>query len=217
MDGKEIKDLVIPDGVTSIGNYAFFNCSSLTSVTIPNSVTTIGRSAFYQCSNLTSVTCEATDVPSTGNEVFWGVPQSSATLYVPSAALEDYKTTEPWNGFGSINALPEIPQCATPTIEYVGGKLSFSCETEGVEYVYSTSSGSTIAKSGSNVSLPTTITISVYAKKEGYENSDVATKEIEVSRYGGIRGDVNNDGTVNMPDAMFIVNKILNGKFPDEE
>lgn len=32
-----------------------------------------------------------------------------------------------------------------------------------------------------------------------------------------IRGDVNNDGVVNMPDAMFIVNKILNGKFPDEK
>ena len=31
-----------------------------------------------------------------------------------------------------------------------------------------------------------------------------------------IRGDINNDGTVNMPDAMFIVNKVLKGKFPDE-
>ena len=32
-----------------------------------------------------------------------------------------------------------------------------------------------------------------------------------------MRGDVNKDGTVNMPDAMYIVNKILNGKFPDEK
>ena len=46
MDGKDITDLVIPNSVTSIGNYAFIDCSGLTSVTIPNSVTTIGKDAF---------------------------------------------------------------------------------------------------------------------------------------------------------------------------
>ena len=46
-ENTEITDLVIPNGVTSIGNYAFYNCSSLTSVTIPNSVTSIGSKAFY--------------------------------------------------------------------------------------------------------------------------------------------------------------------------
>ena len=46
MDGKEIIDLVIPNSVTSIGNYAFWVCSGLTSVTIGNSVTSIGDNAF---------------------------------------------------------------------------------------------------------------------------------------------------------------------------
>ena len=46
---------VIPNSVITIANYAFRNCSSLTSVTIPNSVTTIGDCAFENCSGLTSV------------------------------------------------------------------------------------------------------------------------------------------------------------------
>ena len=51
-----ITDLVIPDSVTSIGNYAFYNCDSITSVTIPDSVITIGNHAFEYCSKLSNVT-----------------------------------------------------------------------------------------------------------------------------------------------------------------
>ena len=52
----EVKDLVIPNSVTSIGNYAFSGCSGLTKITIPNSVTSIGEYAFSGCSGLTSIT-----------------------------------------------------------------------------------------------------------------------------------------------------------------
>ena len=51
----DIKRIIIGDGVTTIGEYAFKYCRSLTSVTIPNSVTTIGQGAFHSCSALTSV------------------------------------------------------------------------------------------------------------------------------------------------------------------
>ena len=56
VDGKEITELVIPDSITSIGDYAFDGCSNLTSITIPDSVTSIGDEAFSWCSSLTSVT-----------------------------------------------------------------------------------------------------------------------------------------------------------------
>ena len=57
LNGVEIKDLVIPEGVTSIHN--FYNCSSLTSLTIPNSVTSISGDAFSGCSGLASIKVES--------------------------------------------------------------------------------------------------------------------------------------------------------------
>lgn len=54
LDGEMITDLVIPDGVTAISNYAFYGCS-MTSVTIPGSVKEIWPQAFAECTNLTSV------------------------------------------------------------------------------------------------------------------------------------------------------------------
>ena len=55
-ENTEIKELVIPDGVTSIEGYTFAGCSGLTSVTIPNTVTSIGYYVFSGCSGLTSIT-----------------------------------------------------------------------------------------------------------------------------------------------------------------
>ena len=55
-DCKKLTSITIPDDVTSIEMYAFYNCSSLTSVTIPDGVTSIGERAFSDCSSLTSIT-----------------------------------------------------------------------------------------------------------------------------------------------------------------
>ena len=55
-DCSSLTSVTIPDSVTTIGGYAFSNCYSLTSVTIPDSVTEIGYDAFESCSSLTSVT-----------------------------------------------------------------------------------------------------------------------------------------------------------------
>ena len=66
---RKSTSITIPDGVTSIGSYAMSGCNSLTSITIPDSVTSIGDWAFYMSSSLTSITLPANDT-SIGKNAF---------------------------------------------------------------------------------------------------------------------------------------------------
>ena len=76
----DVKTLIIEEGVTNIGTYAFYQCSGFTSVTIPNSVTSIGEGAFRECSSLTSVTISNL-VTSIGDYAFQGCSSlTSATI-----------------------------------------------------------------------------------------------------------------------------------------
>ena len=62
-DCSSLTSIEIPDSVTSIGSFAFFYCESLTSITIPDSVTSIGEWAFASCTNLIDIYCEAESQP----------------------------------------------------------------------------------------------------------------------------------------------------------
>jgi len=80
-------DFTIPNSVTSIGNYAFYYCTGLTSVTIPDSVTSIGNHAFGDCTSLTSITIPDS-VTSIGDSAF-----STAYIILPDIVCgfsEDY-------------------------------------------------------------------------------------------------------------------------------
>ncbi|MBD5067878.1 MAG: leucine-rich repeat protein [Alistipes sp.] len=89
----------IPNNVTSIGNSAFYGCTSLTSITIPDSVTSIENNAFSGCRSLTSIYCKATVPPSVGANAFY---QVSATLYVPAGSKTTYAIADEWKKFTTI-------------------------------------------------------------------------------------------------------------------
>ena len=177
-----LTSITIPNSVTSIGERAFQYCSGLTSITIPNSVTSIGERAFSNCSGLTSVISKMENPCSITYDCFPDDVFYNVTLYVPKGTIDTYKETKYWNKFLFIeegepgsSTQPEEKKCVTPSISYADKRLSFSCETEGVEYVYEIMDADIKKGYESEVDLTATYEISVYATKSGYTNSDVAT------------------------------------------
>ncbi len=83
---RSLTSITIPEGVTSIGDYAFQNCSVLTEITIPEGVTSIGGSAFYRCSSLTSITIPE-GVTSIGERAFFDCT-SLTEITIPEGVTE---------------------------------------------------------------------------------------------------------------------------------
>lgn len=101
-ESTEITNLVIPNMVTSIGDFAFCNCNSLTSVTIPNSVNKIGKSAF-NFSNTTgdviSIISLIEDPQDINENTFHDDLYNNATLSVPVGTISKYKVRTGWKNF----------------------------------------------------------------------------------------------------------------------
>ena len=98
---SDVKKVVIEDGVTSIGELAFFKCSSLTNITIPDSVTCIEYAAFHGCSSLSSITIP-NSVTSIGVYAF--VICSSLT----SITIPDGVTSIGYGAFSECSSLKTI-------------------------------------------------------------------------------------------------------------
>lgn len=77
LNDELIEDLIVPNSVTSIGDYAFHDYRNLNSITLPNSVTSIGNGAFGGCSSLTSV-----NIPNSVTEIGYGAFDNCTSLPV---------------------------------------------------------------------------------------------------------------------------------------
>lgn len=102
---KQITNVTLPDGLTNIGNRAFYDCSSLASINIPESVTKINMMTFFHCSSLTSIV-----IPE-GTESLWetfmGCESLSSVVIPASVTRLTYYT------FGNCVSLKEITNYAT--------------------------------------------------------------------------------------------------------
>lgn len=95
----------IPNSVTSIGSYVFYTCGGLTNIDIPSGVTNIGNRAFAECGGLTSVTVNASTPPILGSDVFSST--HNCPIYVPAASVDTYKAATNWSTYASrIQAIP---------------------------------------------------------------------------------------------------------------
>ena len=183
-------------------------------MTIGESVSWINYNAFANCQQLSDVYCLAENVPSTDPNAFNNSYIEYATLFVPSASLNNYLNVEPWKNFKNKVALesgdtPAVEKCATPTITFENGKIKFSCQTEGVEYVSEITTADIKTYYDGELTPTFKYNVSVYATKAGYENSDTATMEITAS---GKLGDLNSDGKVDVADHVKLSDIIMNQK-----
>ena len=100
-DCIRLTSVTIPDSVTSIGGYAFDNCTGLTSVSIPDSVTTIDRGAFFGCTGLTSITIPDS-VTSIGDFAFYNCTGLTSVTIPDSVTFIGSEAFECCTGLTSI-------------------------------------------------------------------------------------------------------------------
>ena len=110
--------IIIPNGVTSIGNLTFENCTGLTSITIPNSVTSIGSGAFENCTGLTSITIP-NSVTSIEKSAFYNCTGLTSVTIPNSVTSIKYQTFRYCEGLTSIT----IPNSVTS----IEGNTFYKC------------------------------------------------------------------------------------------
>ena len=129
----------IPNSVTSIGEYAFYKCTGLTSANIPNSVTSIGYYAFAGCTGLKKLVCNATSPPVCQRGVFYGVDKNECTLYVSQESIDAYKSAAQWKDFFNITTdiknVSNTSSSATESVRYSTDGTRLASPQKGINII----------------------------------------------------------------------------------
>ena len=97
---SHITSLTIGNNLQTIGVRTFENCTGLTSFILPASMTSIGDMAFGGCSNLSTIIVRATSVPTCDNDAF-RANKAGRKIYVPTSSYNTYTTTSHWSDYTS--------------------------------------------------------------------------------------------------------------------
>ena len=177
---QNIESYVIPSSVTSIGDRAFYGCSSLSEIVIPSSVTSIGDRAFYGCSSLSEIVIPSC-VTSIGNGAFYGC-HSLSEIVIPSCV-----TSIGDSAFSYCRSLSEI---VIPSSVTSIGKDAFS-RCVSLSEIVIPSSVTSIGKGAfsycdslSEIVIPSSVTSIGDSAFYNCKSLDNLKKEL-ISRFGG--------------------------------
>lgn len=182
LNGSKVTSVIVPNSVFTIGDSAFYSCSSLKSVTLGSGIANIGKSIFYGCNQMVELTCLASAPPGFIDTEFGLFKElddyARVTLHVLPASVEAYQSAVIWMNFTQI--LGDVTTENLPGDVNGDGDITIADANKVIEVIIN-GGGS----SGGHNHAPT---------REGKS----------------INADLNSDGEVNIGDLNAIIEYILN-------
>ena len=111
-DCGNLKSVELSNNLQLIGGMSFYNCTSLTEITLPASVKNIDGAAFYDCSNLTTVNSLATTPPTLGGDDVFAGCNENVKIYVPDSAIGAYLQNSMWKKYTITTLSGNVPDDA---------------------------------------------------------------------------------------------------------